>query len=532
MSGGVVKIECGACGQMTPAEGAFCDQCRSPLEAAEGTPGEVCETADVSAPSPSAPVVSSIPATIEAELPAPVQPSPSVPSVPSATPVPVAVPVPDAHRVQSFCEDLCVEYNRSVVFVCGMTLSFDFRIRPLVDGLKDLAIAIEFTDSAGKFWRKHKKLHWHAMKGVAREIGLNFQPRVFGRAVFSIYVSYRSDGKERVFETEVKHRIYPEDSRAGDVLDKIIININNEITTGHAADVNVRQSLDELESLKKRADHKAPIRDFIDAITSEKAFCVLTLHPSRWSAPRKALAPSRLSGVPTGTPLPLTLRVRIADGRECLVHLYATTRLQLGRHRSCDLVTRIFNDEGVATPEANKGISRGHCRIELRGTSCSVVDGRGDVQKGSNRPSACGTYLNGSRVAAGTSVRLPLNQESTLSLGGASTTGSTVMGLRVLPWSCGSELRQQCGVSNQCVEERPSSLVIRRMDHIDESFVVLQQCCPLHMVDSSLAGIHVWLQDGVAAYGCNGSSGWLEEGRTIKVGMAEIDVMRQAQFGL
>jgi len=507
------KIMCPACGKRT-AEGAFCEQCGHDMaaRAAEAVQEPVIE--GTALPSP-----------------ARASPEPSTGGSPEAGP---GTPEP-APRTVVFCQDLKVEYNMAAIFVVGISMPFGFRITPLVDGLEHIVVSID-AEVDDRELHLMKRLKQRPLKGKPFVHSHNFRPKEgFGGVIsFEVRVCYERDGCIHSFETSTRHKVYPQQSNAREVMDTIIVNINNEINTGHAADISLRNDLDKLQSLRDRTSEQATLQNLVNQFFDiPEALCSLPIYPANWLPPEAGGRTDGKDGGDGEPPENARLdRVTLRDG-ERLVHLLADERLSLGRSRDNDLVTRNFIRAGIAPREINRRISRYHCRLELHGDRCFVVDGGFDPEAGTARASASGTYLDGVQLVAAGSVETPAGSTSLLTLAGRDPEQQGVMALRVRTIPCSRTRDAQCAMSSDCEEGMVSGVYLERArEDAPESYVLLARCADLGDLIPALRGMVVWRRDGGIMYSTGRTRGWLATGDELTVNGRRIAVEPYRQWGL
>jgi len=506
------KIICPACGQRT-VEGAFCEKCGRDLSVPAAplpdTPGETGACSPPYGP-PDTDMAAAKPARgvkVEGEG----DPSP---------------------RTVVFCPDLKVEYNMAALFVVGINMPFAFRITPQVDGLERIVVSIH-AEIDGREWHKTKRLNQRPLKGKPFDHRVNFSPREgFGGVIaFEVHICFQKEGQTHSFETSTRHKVYPQQSKARDVMDTIIVNINNEINTGHAADISLRNGLDELQSLRNRTGEQETLQGIINQIFDfPAALCSLPIYPSNWLPPEAGgTRPDAGDIPPEGAQID---RVTLRAG-DRLVHLFTDESITLGRSRENNLVTRNFLGAGVAMRDLNRGISRYHCRIELHGDRCFIVDGGFDPETGTARASGQGTYLNGVRLQPCGSAEATAGTPALLTLAGSDPERSGVLALSVRTIPCSRTLESECAMASDCEPGVVSGVYLERVrQDAPESYALLARCADLGDLMPALRGLVVWRRGGGIMYSTGKTRGWLIPGEPIAVHGRLTAVEPYRQWGL
>jgi len=428
----------------------------------------------------------------------------------------------------TYCPDLRIEYNMASFFVVGMSMPFSFRITPLVEKLDNIIISVN-SEIDGKEWHNIKSLTHKPVKGKSFEHRINFKPGdTYGVISFEIYIAYQKEGKNYSFEAATRHKVYPQNGKAKDVLETIIVNINNEINTGHAADVNVRNGLDQFDSILRNTDKDDTIINLINrGYDFPPAMCILPLYPSNWIPPSNhALQEGRKETI-----IKAPDNITICLNNNMYIHLLAKEYCSLGKKRENDIVTRIFDPHGKPASELNAKISRFHCRIELHGDSCFIKDGGFYPDEGIERASSCGTYVNGEKIAPRDSIKLKTNIVSKLCLAGENEELSGVFAMDMIPVICHTPSKN-CSMAINCTPGILSSIILKRKDHIPECFVILARCIDMGMVHPLLKGMEVWKGNGVFQFSIGAKHGMLLEENKITCGTTKLVVQKFKQWGL
>jgi len=522
------KVVCAECGKLT-VPGRFCEKCGKPLAQAAPVAASSAPAGGTPAMDPEASLIFSCP-----EEPDPVAEPESVSKMETGLSFAAAPWKPDnrlepekAVAVQAagsgYCEDMRLEYNAAQFFVDGVNSPFALRLLFLCDGITQVTVAVEAD--AGAKWSKVKRLMIQPVKGVEFTHRINYRPEnLCGVVSFDVRVSYCKAGEMQTFEASTEHKVYPADSSAREVMDNIIVNIHNEISADRAGDAAVYNNLDQLRDLKDRTAADAKARNLIDQINDlPPAFCALDLYPSVWQAPEHSVhVPLPAEAPPEAKCDRLTL---VADGR--YYQLIAGDDWAFGRERRNEMVLRHIG----GNREDNLRISRFHCRIELHGEHCYVKDGGFDPEKGVTRESSAGTFVNGQRLAARGSVELKTDAVNTVGLAGAGLQDPGALVLEAEPVRCRDD-HLLCRMASSCTAGMISTVFVRRLDEVAESYVLLVRCTDMGRLRPEWRGLRIWRQDGGFMYSFRGRADWLAPGRKVVSDRLETECVSFRQWGI
>ena len=329
----------------------------------------------------------------------------------SATPAPAWPASPPAAAAPadpaSDCPDLEVLYNNNCVFVLNMQSTFDLEIRPLTDGIRDLFV--EVRQSGRTLMRERPMMVLR--RGVKFPISLNYIPQNTspGSVAFTIVVGYKIQGRPQVYAAAKKHTLYngKEDPRR--VCDNLVIEVKNNIEQGHAGDIKVDQDFRELRHLLGQQDRGALDKEFMDLINRCPIWSPLPLCECDEEAQDSVGGTNFFR---RGVPPRLVLKT--AAGPEYFFSLQS--RLQLGRARECDVVTRILAADGQEDREASTRLSRYHASLEWRDHQVFLLDRGFYPGETSGRPSAAGVWADGQRVPSGGELLLRPGREYQVTL--------------------------------------------------------------------------------------------------------------------
>lgn len=302
--------------------------------------------------------------------------------------LPPAPPPAAAASAECDCPTMLDIDTLSVLFD-GCPSTVRFRVNPACfgEGARDFRVA--FEDQLTQ--TRYRPVRPRGPKGALHEFGFTFPEKCAGSYVWYVTVDYECGGRRHVREGEI-HLVVESPQNAQKVVDNLVVTINNNITTGHATDVNLNQSAaDALDRISKSAENPfAALKRLMDG--RERAWTRVDLYESDVVPPQPAAA------APTPEPLPpsppqLTLR----DG-EAVVQLTSLETLTFGKTRERnDYTLRVYADSGEYDRRRSQTISRTHFRISRDGEGCRIED----------MNSSYGTTLDGVAVAAGAARLTP-----------------------------------------------------------------------------------------------------------------------------
>jgi hypothetical protein len=388
----------------------------------------------------------------------------------------------------SECGDLELYYDASRIFMEGLILPFAFRLAPQCDGLTDLSLEIRTQSGLNESKRVLRVLR----PGVEREISVDMRmpEGCSGMMTFDFILRYRQGRADRMFMISRTHEVHPQRNAR-----KVFENFRIEINQGHAGDIN--QNFQGLEKLMQNEDW-------------EKVFSKMNI-PPRWEklaleecADCESSCTVRLPLCPASARLErLTLQI---DGWK--VHLLSGERIQLGRDRTCDLVTRVFDVSGAMPREANLAISRRQCGLVNPDGQVQVVNG--DL---SAAPGGKAVYLNGHPVETQES----LTDEFLLTFGGPQPEPG-LFGFK------GRKVNLSDGTAG---------VILMRTDSVKEIFVPVYERVRLGLADPRWGELCVCRQDGGFALSAGpGFCTWLQPGASHTTAAGPVRVLPYSQEGL
>jgi hypothetical protein len=378
-----------------------------------------------------------------------------------------------AGQLPSDCHDLDVRYNNSCVFVLNMQSTFDFGIRPLVDGLRDFFV--EIRQSGQVIAREAPRVLLR--RGAPLSFGLNYTPRNThaGKVSFEILVGFRKDGRLHVYAAYRNHTIYSGKEDPRQVCESLVVEVKNNIQQGHAGDLRVDQNFNGLREALRDRNSIALDREFLQLINTRPF----------WSAlPLAECSSDGLSG-PASAPETKNLRhleLRATEGLS--VHLLRTSAIRIGRRRDCEVLARVVDAGGRELPEESLRISQYHALLEWRGEQCLLRDG-GQYQEKGWRASAAGVWVDGKRLPSNGEFTFLPGREYQIALRDPADGHPHRYELSARLWSVRDmpELRPACpdaGLSPTA----PACLVLRRLQGPRWIYLALRTCAAMAWADS------------------------------------------------
>ena len=500
-----MKVICIECNRSVP-EGICCDYCGAPLACVADV-----ENAE------SASTLDAVPVEMSA------LDMPPVDMVEKSV-IPERVALKEGVSTEFSSADIELSYHNAEFSVVGLDDTFNIILKAGEKKLTNICVYAEHQSYDGpRVVGKTKEL-WHLRAGHSRKLSIAYKPRREGVAVYCLYIVYKREGELCCLESDERRiEVYPPGARAKDAIHNLSINIKNEIRDnhGHANDYGASNTLDGLDRLIKTVAPSDDIKSMIKEIAKCGSYIQLELYNSNWhpvktdSAEMEVVVPLRLCGAP-------------AEGESALTLLFAGNRVHIfevdgsfsiGRTRDNQIVTRHIAHNGCVNMEANKKISRRHCLIEQSGDEICVLDN-----------SSWGTFLDGHAVH-GSAVLKKQQNSFVLSLAGEDSNAFSAFALRCQLWTCGHAMQKECRLAGCAGKRETSSIILQRMDAHKESHVGLWHCCDMQSVDSALAGLVVWRQDGGFGYATATESGWLHPGLTLMVGGKPVEVLEHSPLG-
>ena len=491
-------VRCPKCFAHVPS-GRLCERCGAPLpQDDQSAPEQVVQPFSQPGPfaDPLVPASSKPPAT----------PRPSLVAVRVAQSANTGVPRRAEPSVA--IDELCVQ-NESW---CDGFLRVIFDPGEGFDGCDDVTLILaEQKKSDHKDCEsgeeKKRKRQYILMKGafcnVPREIRVSVDRHAYGPVVYDISLSYAKKGR-RYCLVGTWATVSIRDEEARDTARQLVVNITNNITTGHACDVNnstlVKDKLEDI--LKKDENVSQHLRD-------------LVLGPDRAYAYQDLYDETGIASLPSPQPAGAKTDRLILDLGTQRLLLFSGRTVTFGRNRGlCDIswrhpnADRIGHDDPANIPY--RKISGQQCSFEHRGDKVALIDGVRD-KRGIVKPSSYGTFLNAVQVEGEQLLASEGVGRGLITFSDSAATGTLSVCLpNDVCAKCTRAERTWCGGG-----KRPS-LVFKRLDGVPESAVMVWSCFRLEEVDPSFEGVKIFRSDGGFAWRRGRRCGWLVPGESIK----------------
>jgi len=421
-------------------------------------------------------------------------------------------PAPGVPEGGSDCADLDIQYNHSVVFVLGMKSTFDFRIRPRGEGIKDLAVEIREGDRLLVAQSIPVKLKPGAE--IPFSLGCVPEHGYSGLCCFAIHIRYRADSAVRRYVAWKRHTIHDGREEPRKICESLKVEIRNNVTQGHAGDVRLSQHMDGLASLLQSGGEASVNQRMLSLICARPFWDVLHLHECEGDDV-------------DGPPPPEAVRTRIGIVLdEVPVHLMDSTRVRAGRHRACEILARVHTDTGIEMADPSLRISAHHAYFEYSAGHFRVVD-RGFYEKrGCWKPSAMGTAVDGRMVPSGQERVLEARHLICLAPPRADEAipEEQRVEFEARVWSDDQLASLKSGCRREPAPGEPACLVLRRLHEPCEFHVLLRRGFPLAALDGRWTGLCVCREAGAYRLKAGGRCTWLVPGQTLSVGGSRIEV--------
>lgn len=515
-----MDLNCPQCGFPVSAGDRSCSYCGGdlPAAAAPATP----EPAVSPKTDPEQPAFISV-ATLRAEAgaPPPAGPRPEAASAPAEA---LADSAPVTHENHSHCDDLRVLYNNGKVFVEGMVVPFDFRITPQAADLDGLFVEIRQDGTQVSRCDPDEYLD----PGDELDIHLTFiaPAGLQGQVPFDIYVGYRKGADAHCFVCHKVHTCFRATEKSRKVIDALKIELNNTIhNNGNASDPKIAPVVKGLEAFCPKPDD--PAADF--------KYIAL---PQVWTG-----LPLRRAHQKPGSPVfPKPARVPADAGHERLtlrwgdriLQLIAGDRVQFGRHRSCQVATRLVPEAGRSSQEVhdqNLFISSSHFSLELQDFGVLLKDGGWDPHAHHFKASTHGTYLDGERIFSHKPRPLPVNRRFAISLAGADAADPGFFAYDGELWTCG-RMAVACSCGVKCNPNQPACLILRRRHGPAETVVLPWKHVDLGLIDPRLGKACLCRERDAFLLHAAGHCDWLVPGRAVRIPGVAVAVEKYNAPGL
>lgn len=400
----------------------------------------------------------------------------------------------------SECEDLTIYFNTARVLMEDASFPFEFRVLPKHDGLDHLKITVssqQGTRSAGSLRRSLKI-------GKERDLSVDV-PIPAGRRgmlTFDIAVEYRKDGQLCRYECIWRSEVYPREAQC---IQNLVIDIKQ--TQGHAGDIgNVNMS--GIEQLAQNGNWREVLSELSKILPKWKELALEEC--GNFNSVCSFDCRGLLADPPSeAKQQKLTLET---GGKK--IHLISGDRIQLGRSREADLVTRIFDEVGNMPREENLYVSKAHCGLVRSGSSVKLQDG--SLATGETKGK---TWLNGTPVRGG--QELPSGTGFVISFGQPAAMG------RVFTLKGRLLLKRRSDGSSE-----PTGVLLERSDHVQECWLIVYDRVALKCLGSDWDGWCVARHKDGFCFGRETACKWLIPGSREFADARMVEVREFKQFGL
>jgi hypothetical protein len=415
----------------------------------------------------------------------------------------------------SDCVDLEVRYNNSCVFVLNMQSTFDFEIRPRIDGLRGLFV--EVRQSGQVLARETPQML--VRRGSCLSFGLNYMPRNThaGKVSFEIRVGYRKDQRHRLYAAYRTHTIYSGKEDPRQVCESLVVEVKNNIQQGHAGDMRVDQSFSGLREALRERNTISLDREFLQLINARPFWTVLSLaecaedSSGGTSFLRRAQPPQHLI-------------LRGTDGRN--MHLLTMPAARIGRAKDCEIVARVFSASGRQLDQESLRISRYHACLEWQGTRCQILDRGFYADEKKWRPSSTGVRVDGERIPSGREFTFAPGRTHRITLSEPAGGSSPTFELEARLWLAEDMPALRPGCPDQRASpDAPACLILRRVHGPSETFVLLRLAASLAWVDPRCGAACVCFRDNAVHYSDGHACDCLTPGRHLHAGAWECRVL-------
>lgn len=426
----------------------------------------------------------------------------------------MAMPAGESFAVAqaSDCQNLEVRYNNSCVFVLNMQSTFDFEIRPLADGVKNLFVEVR---QSGHLIARETPMVL-PRRGSPICFGLNYTPRNThaGKVSFMIVVGYRLGGQPKVYAAYRTHTIYSGKEDPHRVCENLVVEVKNNIQQGHAGDVRVDQSFKDLREALRQHNTIEIDKEFLDLINSRPFWTSLAL---------AECSPDSVPGASAGAAHKQHLELRELDGTR--ISILTQNSVRIGRSRDCEILARVLDKSGLELRAESISISQYHALIEWANDRCWLKDG-GHYPKDGWRRSTGGVWVDGKRVPADGEFSFAPGREHRITLGDPVGAPANRYELSARLWSARElpELNSSC----QNVElppHAPVCLVLRRLNGPGWVYLVLRSHALLAWADSRCGAACVCLRQGALCLNDGQTCESLMPGRAVRVGSLSFQVI-------
>lgn len=420
------------------------------------------------------------------------------------------------------CPWVHVERDTMAFCVSSANGLLRLKVSAHAEGVEDLQISLSMPSMGGAV---SKSTNWFKPKnGQSREMPFDLPPLKPGAHTADVHVQFVLNQRIQKFERNVELYVYDASEKsAGQIAESIVINITNDIKTGHASDVRLSQ--DAADVFKKFANNVqgSSLTDLLNLMRlPQRAYHREELYEAGSQACHVQLPPPPVEAMMKR----ITLRVR---GQ--MVHLIADRLVTLGKNRENTIVTRVFDSSGNASAQKCERISKFHCTIQQEASDFVIYDGAMDDTR-KMKPSSWGVVWQGRPVKGHVSTPLEsLSQPSVLGFVGTGREydfSLSVCGQFMNSAKC---LSCEKPATPQCLKGRVPSILVRRNDDIPESYILLWSCLDLGHVLPACKDVIICHEQGGFSWKSGMSSGWLVPGNSLSV-MPSIEIRTFSQYGL
>ena len=412
------------------------------------------------------------------------------------------------------CADLEVRYNNSCVFVLNMQSTFDFEIWPRAEGIRDLFVEVRQT---GKTLAREIPMVRPRPGGLIA-FGLNYIPRNThpGKVSFTIVVGYRKGSEKRIYAAYRTHTLWSGKEDPRRVCENLVVEVKNNIQQGHAGDIKVDQSFQDIRDVLRQQTTIELDKEFLNLINARPFWTPL------------ALAECGPDAVPEFGAVPEAARRSCLVLREAggaVVHLLMQDQVRIGRARDCEIRARLHSSSGQELQEQSKRLSRYHALIEWRAGSCRLADRGYYPDERQWRPSATGLWVDGQRIPVGGDLVLAAGREYKVTLP-VPTGDAAGCEFSARLWLVRDLPRSRPGCPGMNPEpDAPAALVLRRVNGPPPIYILLRQCASLGWIDPRWRDACVCARHGALHYSDGQVCGWLLPSQPLRAGEVEFQVL-------
>ncbi|MEI6393914.1 MAG: FHA domain-containing protein [Verrucomicrobiota bacterium] len=413
------------------------------------------------------------------------------------------------------CAELEVRYNNSCVFVLNMQSTFDFEIRPLAEGIRDLFVEVRHS---GQTIARQTPMVL-PKRGVPIHFGLNYMPRNTspGKVSFEILVGCRKGIEQRLYAAYRTHTIYSGKEDPRRVCDHLVVEVKNNIQQGHAGDLQVDQSFHGLREALHEGSSIELDKEFLGLINGRPFWTAL---PLAECAPNAVPAPARRASVV------------LQETGGATIHLLTQSPLRIGRARDCEIVARVYGPAGDELKPESMRLSRYHAVLEWKENCCRLLDRGYYPDQAQWRPSSTGLWVDGKRIPSGGEFSLAPDHEYHIALSEPAGADKPQFDLAVRLWTVRDipVLRSGCAKAG-LDPQTPACVVLRRLHGPPISFLLLRHAASLGWVDPQWNGACVCLRHNALGFNDGHTCDWLVPGRRLRSGEGQfeaVDGLRKA----